>query len=380
MIRRFHILPNLFLLAVTLLIQLDVSRRLAGTPAWQSRIRRGSLIGANLGMAAVLAVSYLSGFHRIWQHLPNEFAQWLEAFGIVTSAGLIGLYFGYLVWRQAPKFDPPRRKFLQAAGASLAVAPLVGTSFGILSRHQIGVKEVTIRIPNLPEDLNGLRLVQVTDIHLSPFFSEKELAWAIDMANETRAHVALMTGDLISRTGDPLDSCLHQLARLRADTGVLGCLGNHEVYTRTEGYVTEQGKLTGMEILRKQARSFRFGTANLNFVGVDYQEFKRPYLVGTQELLARDSVNILLSHNPDVFPVAARQGYDLTLGGHTHGGQVNFEILHQNVNPALFFTRYVRGIYKREGKLAYVCSGLGTVGVPIRLGAPAQISLIHLSA
>ena len=380
MLRRFHIIPNLFLLAITLLVQIDLTRRVLGTPAWQTRIRRWALVGANLGMAALLVAAALSAYHRIWKYLPNDFAQWLEAVGVITSAGLIGVYLGFVIWQQAPKFDPPRRKFLQAAGASLAVAPVLGTSLGILSRHQIGVKEVTIRIPNLPKDLDGLRLVQVTDIHLGPFFYEKELAWAVDMANETRAHIALMTGDLISRTGDPLDSCLRQLARLRAEAGVLGCLGNHEAYTGTESYVTQQGKLTGIEILRKQAHLFRFGKANLNFAGVDYQEFRRPYLVGTEGLLAPDSVNILLSHNPDVFPVAARQGYDLTLSGHTHGGQVNFEILHRNVNPALYFTRFVRGLYEREGKLAYVCSGLGTVGVPVRLGAPAQISLIHLSA
>ena len=84
----------------------------------------------------------------------------------------------------------------------------------------------------LPKDLDGLRIVQITDIHLSPFLSEREFAAAIDMANETRANIALVTGDLITRPGDPLDACLRQLARLRADAGVLGCLGNHEIYTR----------------------------------------------------------------------------------------------------------------------------------------------------
>lgn len=380
MIRRLHIFPDFLILAIGILIQFDVTRRAWSTPAWQSRSRRWTLIGANLAMLGVLTASFLSGFHRTWRFMPNVFAQWLEAVGIIASASLMGLYAGLLIWRQAPNYNAPRRKFLHAAGASLAVAPLIGTSLGILSRHNISLNEVKIRIPNLPKDLEGLRLVLLTDIHLGPFFSERELAWAVDMANEARAHVAFITGDLISRIGDPLDTCLRQLARLRAEAGVLGCLGNHEVYTGTEDYVTQQAKLAGIEFLRQHARTLRFGNASINFVGVDYQMLKRPYLVGTEALLAPASTNVLLSHNPDVFPVAARQGYDLTLAGHTHGGQVNFEILHQNVNPALFMTRFVRGLYEFQGKSIYVSSGLGTIGVPVRLGAPAEVSLIHLSS
>jgi hypothetical protein len=228
--------------------------------------------------------------------------------------------------------------------------------------------------------LDGLRIVQVTDVHLSQFLSEREFARAVDMANETRAHLALMTGDLISRLGDPLDACLRQLARLRADAGVLGCLGNHEVYTSTEDYVTREGRKIGIEFLRAQAKVLRFGSAAINFAGVDYQKFHTPYLVGAERLIAPGALNVLLSHNPDVFPVAADKGFELTIAGHTHGGQVNFEVLHQHVNIARYFTRYVRGLY-REGKSSvYVSSGVGTVGVPIRLGAAPEISLIRLCA
>ena len=81
-----------------------------------------------------------------------------------------------------------------------------------------------------------------------------------------------------------------------------------------------------------------------------------------------------------MFPVAASQGYDLTIAGHTHGGQVNFEMLHQNVNVARYFTPYVRGLYRQGASAIYVSSGLGTIGVPVRLGAPPEISLIQLCA
>jgi len=200
------------------------------------------------------------------------------------------------------------------------------------------------------------------------------------MANETRAHIGLVTGDLISRRGDPLDACLKQLARFRADAGILGCLGNHEAYTGTEEYVTEAGKKIGIDFLRHRARVLKFGDAQLNFAGVDYQRFENRYLVGVERLVAPGAVNVLLSHNPDVFPVAAAQGFHLTIAGHTHGGQVNIEILHQNINVARYYTPYVLGLYREGPSAVYVSSGIGTIGVPVRIGAPPEVSLIRLCA
>ena len=88
--------------------------------------------------------------------------------------------------------------------------------------------------------------------------------------------------------------------------------------------------------------------------------------------------NILLSHNPDVFPVAADKGYDLTLAGHTHGGQVNVEILDQSINAARFFTPYVYGLYRRGAAAEYVTRGVGTISIPARIGAPPEIALVRL--
>jgi predicted MPP superfamily phosphohydrolase len=86
----------------------------------------------------------------------------------------------------------------------------------------------------------------------------------------------------------------------------------------------------------------------------------------------------LLSHNPDVFPVAAAQGYHLMLAGHTHGGQVTIEILDQGINPARFFTPYVKGLYRLEPAVGYVTRGIGTIGIPARIGAPPEITLLRL--
>lgn len=370
-----HFFPGLCLLLLGLALLALTLRLLPKELARRPSVRIG--VAAS---AVLLALGYLLEYHGVIRLFPVWWSTWLECAAIVETVCLIGVCIGVFFWRSVPDFQPGRRRFGRTIGTSLAVLPLAGACFGIIRRNQFQLSEVNVPIPNLPKDLDGLKIVQVTDVHLSPFLSEREFARAVDMANETHAHLALMTGDLISRLGDPLDACLRQLARLRADAGVLGCLGNHEVYTKTEDYITAEGRKVGIEFLRGQSKVLRFGSAAINFAGVDYQKFQAAYLVGAERLIAPGAINVLLSHNPDVFPVAAQKGFDLTIAGHTHGGQVDFEILHQHVNVARYFTPYVWGLY-REGKSSvYVSSGVGTVGVPIRLGAPPEISLIRLCA
>ena len=375
MLNRLHFFPGLCLLFLGLGLQYHIVR-------WAlKRYGRPVLILPLAAAATVLQfLAYLLEFHRVMRHFSAWSAAWLECGGLVMSICLIGIYIGWLLLRGAPEFEPKRRSFLQAAGAGLCLAPVVSTGFGIVTRNRFRLSEVDIPIQNLPRDLNGLSIVQVSDIHLSPFLSEAELARAIDMANETRASLALVTGDLISRLGDPLDACLKQLARLRAEAGVLGCLGNHEIYTETQDYVAEHGRKIGIEFLRSQSKKLQFGSTALNFAGVDYQPMHTRYLKGAERLIAPGAINIMLSHNPDVFPVAAAQGYDLTIAGHTHGGQVDFEILHRHLNVARYFTPYVLGLYQEGRSSVYVSSGLGTIGVPVRLGAAPEISLIRLCA
>jgi predicted MPP superfamily phosphohydrolase len=376
MLFRLHFFPGLFLLLVGLGMQYQVIR-------WLSRRypeRKIALAFATLVSSILLMLGYLLEFQRVQWHVPVWWSTWLECASLVETMCLIGLYFALLTWRKVPAFHPSRRAFFRAAATGMCVTPIAGTVFGIVRRNQFQVSEVKVPIPNLPKDLDGLRIVQVTDIHLSPFLSEREFARAIDMANETRADLALVTGDLITRRGDPLDACLRQLSRLRADAGVLGCLGNHEVYARAEKYVATEGRRMGIEFLRQQAKVLQFGEARINFAGVDYQKMHSRYLVGAERMIVPGVLNVLLSHNPDVFPVAGAQGYDLTIAGHTHGGQVDFEILHEHLNVARYYTDYVRGLYQEGNSSIYVSNGIGTIGVPVRLGAPPEVSLLRLCA
>jgi len=375
--RNFHVFPDLvFLLAcVTAQCFLAIWARGLFRKKWQ----RAVLYALSGLCLAAYGAAYLSLYARVNHYFPVDVVTWTQGIGLIAGLGVLGTAVLGFVVRRVP-YREDRRQLFRAAGAAVMASPAAVTAFGILHRNQFRLTETDIHMPGLPRDLNGLRLVQVTDVHLSAFLSERDFARAIDMANETRAQIALVTGDLITRRGDPLDAGIRQIGRLRAEAGVFGCMGNHEGYAHVEDYTAGEAARRGIRFLRSQTADLRFGSATLHLAGVDYEPFHTPYLQGAEDLLSPGSVNILLSHNPDVLPVAASQGWDLMIAGHTHGGQIGVEILHHNISPARYYTPYVRGLYRIGKSAGYVSSGLGTVGLPVRLGAPPEVSLLRLCA
>src|SRR5579883_2713272 len=254
--------------------------------------------------------SFPSALCSLWMAVANLWA--------IPAAAAV---FAYLIYRyvasrpqvaRAVEHNPQRRTMLRAAGTAAVAAPFVATGFGALvERTNFQVREVDFPIRNLHPDMEGFRIVQVSDLHVSPYLSVREAGRAIDIANELKPHLAVVTGDLISEYGDPLDGAIAQIARLRADTGVLGCLGNHEIYAECEDYATAESARRGVKFLRGESRVVRWGSGSLNVAGVDYQTFfwkNGRYLRGAEKLVAPGMPNLLLSHNPDVFPVAVDKG------------------------------------------------------------------------
>jgi predicted MPP superfamily phosphohydrolase len=347
--------------------------------------KRGAMAAGLLLSAGILFSGFAANTSRGMMTLSHDLFLLMRAAGLMWALLSLALMASLLVMRILPRpraeHSPARRGFLLAARGAVLAAPAVAAGYGVfIERSDLKLRTVDLPVRGLPRDLEGLRLVQVSDIHLSPYLTAREFRRAVDLANETHAHLALVTGDLISSVGDPLDDCLAELKRLRADAGVIGCLGNHEGYTGTSDYVTEEGAKIGIDFLRSTNRVFRFGNADINFAGVDYQRFHEDYLTGAEKLVVPGMPNVLLSHNPDVFPVAAKKGFQVTLSGHTHGGQITAEILDQNISIARFYTRYVYGVFREGGASAYVTRGIGTVGLPARLGAPPEVALIRLCA
>lgn len=377
-------LPDLTVLILVLLIQATGVWWLLHRPAMEASRRARTAILTGMAVSfGLLIFAFLLRSVWIAQYLPRWWSTWgrglMIGWALLSIAWLAGIIVSSWLPHVQPPHSPARRNLLRAFRVALFGAPAVALGYGtFVQRSRIGLREERIVIPDLPVDLDGLRLVQLTDIHLSPFLSVKELDRAVAMANETRAKIAFVTGDLISNGSDPLDDCLTALSHLRAEAGVFGCLGNHEIYASTEDYTTEQGERLGIRFLRSAAANLRFGNARLNLAGVDYQRFRKPYLVGAERLVDPAAFNLLLSHNPDVFPVAVDKGFQFTLSGHTHGGQVRVEILGQDLNIARMFTPYVDGVYRRGPAALFVSRGIGTIGLPTRLGAPPEVALITL--
>lgn len=323
----------------------------------------------------------------LWRSFPNWIGSYCSAIALIWGATLSVTLPAYVIYRRflrkadAAGVSQQRRRLVQAAGAAAMAAPFGVVLFGSsVERTAFEVKEIDVPIANLHPDLEGLRIAQLSDLHVSPFLSVRELGRAVDMTNELRPFLTVITGDLISMPGDPLDDTIRALARLRTEHGVLGCLGNHEVYAKVEDYTVEMSARYGMDFLRARNVQVRRGNGVFNVAGVDFQHFdwRTHYIPEADPLLVPGMPNVLLSHNPDVFPTAAQKGFDLTLAGHTHGGQVTVEILQQHANLAKFFTPYVAGLYRTGTRSCYVTAGIGTIGMPVRIGAPPEITLIRL--
>jgi predicted MPP superfamily phosphohydrolase len=318
-----------------------------------------------------------------------------------------------------------RRYFLQVATYAAGALPFVMASYGFLiGRQNYRVFEPTLRIPNLPEGLDGLRILQLTDVHASAYMPIKEVRRVAGMASELGADLVFHTGDFITSRGDPLDESVAELARVRGRYASFGCLGNHEIYADVEDYTAELFHRAGVRILRGENAQLEVRGARLNVIGVDYQRHRRGlgperskkyFLVGVEKLVRSDAFNILLTHNPNPFVRAAELGIALSLAGHTHGGQVQVEILNRRWAPARFITPFVAGLYlhpsgagsssrvaglgpahrspgppageagsdRDEGgspatAFLYVSRGIGTIAAPIRLNVPPEITLLTL--
>jgi predicted MPP superfamily phosphohydrolase len=351
LIRRW-LLPSIIDI-LTLILQAYLYRFLRETEWVKRSVARGRLLGgvyyALMAYMVFIVPQLVVPWHGVFS---SPVLSWLLAATMLWLVILVS--FG--IWvrlhvqasANAEDMNPSRRAFLRVAAPVVAFAPSAIVAVGMLrARSGPKLREVNIRIPGLPPDLNGIRISQLTDIHYGPFLGKRELEWAVAMANETRPHIALVTGDLITRQGDDLRGCLNVLKSVRGEAGVWACHGNHEQYAGVEDEATLLGERQGFHYLRGASEILRFGKAKLNLAGIDYHSLGAEPLIGAEEWLVNDALNVLLSHTPAAFDRAADLGFDLTISGHTHGGQVTLPLGKENLTFARAFTPYIWGLYER---------------------------------
>ncbi|WP_087722431.1 metallophosphoesterase [Pandoraea sp. PE-S2T-3] len=246
------------------------------------------------------------------------------------------------------------------------------------ARRLARVVDVDIPIANLPPELKGFTIVQLSDIHVSSTIRRRYIDAIVDATNELKPDLVAITGDLVDGSVPALRDHIAPLGRLESRHGTYVCTGNHEYYSGAPAWVEELRRI-GLTVLENQHVVLDHEGAALTVAGVtDFgaHHFDPEKRTDPQAAVAgspEDVPRVLLAHQPRSAPAAAEAGIDLQLSGHTHGGQFW---------PWMYFVPlqqpFVHGLH-RLGRLAiYVSRGTGYWGPPKRFGAPSEITRIRL--
>jgi hypothetical protein len=312
---------------------------------------------------------------------------WTVAYGVI---GMAWVARRIAARRRAPEVQSPsRRVFLEQAGATVAAAPFVAGAYGLFyGRLNLETPTQPIRLKRLPAAFDGFRIAQLSDIHIGPFMTQEQIRKYVAIANAMKPDLVALTGDFVTWDPGTQRAVVEALAGLKAPFGVFGCLGNHDAWAVVEDSITLLFRQANVHILRHERVPIRAHGESINLIGVDFASrrpfgphsgsFMARFRTGLDGLMDPDRVNVLLSHNPDTFDRAAELGIDLTLSGHTHGGQLALEFVSPEIAPSRLITPYVAGWFEKPGGQLYVNRGIGTIFVPIRLGAPPEITLFEL--
>jgi predicted MPP superfamily phosphohydrolase len=282
----------------------------------------------------------------------------------------------------APGMNPVFQWLADVGMAGIAVAFTYGYTIG---QRRLRITRLELPLRALAPALDGLRIVQISDIHLGDNLGTHELERFVARVNALQPDLICITGDIVDSPYTDVDALLPRLARLRAAHGVVAILGNHDHYAGAERVEAKLQQLTAFTILRDAYTSISVGGARLHIVGLDDRgrDWARgvpavAYLGKVLPMLPGDEPVLVLCHRPDIFPQAAAGGVALTLSGHTHGGQLGLPWFDGRVrNLAEFITPFDRGLFERDGSFLYVNCGLGVTGQRVRLCTPREITLIE---
>lgn len=338
---------------------------------------------------AVLFVMLMSGF-VVFRSVPRSIGTpfmwvvyaWLGLlFFLVMALGLSDLVRAVTMRVQGAVVleDPERRLTISrmfAVGAALLGGGVSGVGL-VSALSPVAVKRVRVAIDRLEKSASGMRIVQLTDVHVGPTIGKSFIEDVVTRVNALDPDVIAITGDLVDGSVEELAEHVAPLAMLKAKHGVYFVTGNHEYYSGADEWIAHLTKL-GVRVLRNE-RVRIGGEDGFDLAGIDDYS-SRGLVKGHGSDLARalegrdlDRACVLLAHQPRGIELADKLGVDLQLSGHTHGGQMfpwNFAVRLQQP--------FVAGLHKLERVQIYVSKGTGYWGPPMRVGAPAEITEIEI--
>src|SRR5919112_93198 len=294
---------------------------------------------------------------------------------LVSAAGLVGLVLG------AP-FGASLLVGRILAGTMLAVASVL-LVLGYIGTRRLVVRRVDADVPDLPSEFDGLRIVQLSDLHIGPHTNRRFLQRVVNATRSLEPDIIAVTGDLIDDRAEDVAVYARALGSLHAPLGVYMIPGNHDVYA-------------GWDEVEDSLREARLGTILVNDVELVHRGSATLALLGTGDpaggargnsraapdvdgALARvpdHATTIAFAHNPALWPALAARGVALTLSGHTHWGQ--FPLPKLGWSLASPFLQHAMGAHTEKGSLLYISPGTGYWGIPFRLGAPPEVTLVTL--
>lgn len=356
-------------------------------------IRRTSLI---LPLATLLAMG-MWGLGEYWQN------EWLAKPGMLLTAlafmlqlalllslpisgifHLINRGIDFLVRHRKTDsaVDSNRRILLKGIAAAVPLAAVASAGAGFTrSFGSIDVYAKSIVFENLPSDLDGYRILHLSDLHLRHYTTLDDLADVLERAQEFKPNLVLVTGDVADDLGQ-LPDALKLIEQFGAPDGQFATLGNHEYFRGVE-QVRQIFDRSAIPLLVNQGEHLTVGSTSVFVGGID-----DPRRMGAKETtffertidatLAQTTTSgfkILMSHRPDAFDYAASQEINLTLAGHTHGGQIGF--MGRSLFESYWADRYLWGEYRQGRSVLYTSSGVGH-WFPFRLGCPPEAPIIEL--
>jgi hypothetical protein len=289
-----------------------------------------------------------------------------------------------------------RKLFGPKLRASLVVVVLVAAALAAWTfwwePSSLTVRRVELSVPRWPAGLRGLKVALLTDLHVgSPYMTTGKLRRVVERTNGERPDLVLLLGDfviggkrdeggkgggVVGGTFVEPEPIAAELKNLRAPLGVFAVLGNHDWWYDGER-VTRALEGAGLVVLENRAVRVGAEGRGLWLAGVADLWTRRPDIEGTLKQADTDEPVLLFTHNPDLFPEVPER-VSLTLGGHTHGGQVNLPIVGRAVVPSRYGRRYAFGHVVEGGRHLYVGGGVGTSIIPARFRVPPEVLILTL--
>lgn len=274
-------------------------------------------------------------------------------------------------------------KYQAVLPVTIGVALAVYIGFRIVNdTFSLRLSSREVAIADLPHDLDGFRIVHLSDLQADAYTDAKKMQRYVDLANAQQPDLVLFSGDVVTSGTDYVTAGAEMMGKLRARLGVFACQGDHD-YWSSRTLVAEELKRQGVHIYEDSVLTLSGSASTLSLTILTNVYQRRPSAEKLQELSEQRpeaAAHLLLTHQPTeaIVNFAENHGYNLAAAGHTHGGQVVFRFLGFPLNASMFETDYVSGFFQIGNTLLSVTNGLGLTIAPVRYQAPAEVTLLTL--